>query len=96
MSKTNFADEADKLLNGTASKTTKKKKTNKSKAIKTFLINEVWESRPIHWLAVALSYVAIAYTAYALAKFYVRIPEFVGIVAFAVTLVVGSRAFRRT
>jgi len=95
MSKTNFADEADKLLNGTASKTTKKKKTNKSKAIKTFLINEVWRSRPLNWLGVFLSYVALAYTSYEIAKYYIAIPEFNGIVAFAVTLAVGSRAFKK-
>jgi len=73
----------------------KKKQVSKKTQVATWFKTQVWDSRPINWLAIGLSYVAIAYTAYALAKFYVRIPEFVGIVAFAVTLVVGSRAFKR-
>lgn len=93
MTKNNFADEAEQRLNGTASKT-KKKKSNKTGAIKKFLVNEVWESRPINWLGVGLAYGAIAYTSYMLATYFVRVPEFVGIVAFAGTLIVGSRAFK--
>lgn len=79
-----------------AKKLAQKKREARKKAIKSFFLEQVWNGRPIHWLAVGLSYVAIAYTAYVLATYFVRVPEFVGIVAFAGTLIVGSRAFRRT
>jgi hypothetical protein len=76
-------------------KLAQKKKEARKKAVKSFFVEQVWNGRPINWLAIALSYGAIAYTAYVLATCFVRVPEFVGIVAFAGTLIVGSRAFKK-
>lgn len=86
-------DELVEQLNVTKPK--KKAKSNKTEVIKKWLLKEVWNGRPINWLAIGLSYGAIAYTSYMLATYFVRVPEFVGIVAFAVTLAVGSRAFKK-
>lgn len=83
----------DELVKAISSKKTKKQPKNQ--AIKAFAKRELWEGRPIHWLAIGLSYVAIAYTAYSAAKYYIGIPEFNGIVAFVATLVIGSRAFKK-
>lgn len=85
----------DELVELAVSKPKQTKKTNKTEAIKKWLLKEVWNGRPINWLAIGLSYGAIAYTAYVLATYFVRVPEFVGIVAFAGTLAVGSRAFKK-
>lgn len=73
----------------------KKAKSNKTEAIKKWLLKEIWNGRPINWLAISLSYGSIAYTSYMLATYFVRVPELVGITAFILTLVVGSRAFRK-
>lgn len=83
--------EGNKKL-GIKAKTTK---SNKTEAIKKWLLKEVWNGRPVHWLAIGLAYVAVAYTAYSAAKYYIGIPEFNGIVAFVATLVIGSRAFKK-
>lgn len=84
----------DELVQLAVSKPKKKVKSNKTEVIKKWLLKEVWNGRPINWLAIGLSYGAIAYTSYMLATYFVRVPEFVGIVAFAGTLIVGSRAFK--
>lgn len=73
----------------------KKKQQPKNQAIKQFLIREVWESRPFTWTGILLSYLALAYTSYAIAKYYINVPELNGIVAFVSTLVIGSRAFKK-
>ena len=88
-----MAKSTDELVKAISSKKTKKQQP-KSKAIKAFLIREVWESRPFTWTGIFLSYVALAYTSYEIAKYFVGIPEFNGILAFVATLVVGSRAFK--
>lgn len=93
MSNRTTTDELVEKLN--VAKPKKKVKKNRSESVKKWLLKEVWNGRPIHWLAIILSYGAIAYTSYVLATHYVKIPEFVGIVAFAVTLAVGSRAFKK-
>lgn len=85
----------DELVELAVSKPKQTKKINRTEVIKKWFLKEVWNGRPIHWLAIGLSYVAIAYTAYVLSQYYVRIPEFVGIVTFAITLAVGSRAFKK-
>lgn len=85
----------DELVELAVSKPKQTKKINRTEVIKKWLLKEVWDSRPIHWLAIGLSYGAIAYTAYVLSQYYVRIPEFVGILAFALTLAVGNRAFKK-
>jgi uncharacterized membrane protein len=73
----------------------KKKQQPKNQAVKQFLIREVWESRPFTWTGILLSYLALAFTSYELAKYYVAIPEFNGIIAFVSTFVIGSRAFKK-
>lgn len=73
----------------------KVKKQPKSEIVKAFMLREVWNGRPIHWLAIVLSYTAIAYASYELAKYFIGIPEFNGICAFVITLVVGSRTFKK-
>lgn len=73
----------------------KKKQQPKNQAIKAWINRELWNGRPIHWLAIGLSYCAIAFASYELAKYYVAIPEFNGIIAFVSTFVIGSRAFKK-
>lgn len=75
-------------------KKTSKKPRNKTAWYKT-AAQTVWESRPINWLAIGMVYVAVAFTAYEVAKYYIGIPEINGVVAFVATLAVGSRAFRK-
>lgn len=83
----------DELVKAISSKKTKKQPKNQ--AIKAFAKRELWEGRPVHWLAIGLAYVAIAFASYELAKYYVAIPEFNGIIAFVSTFVIGSRAFKK-
>ena len=73
----------------------KKKQVSKKEVIKAWLLREIWNGRPIHWTAVGLAYVAVAFASYELAKYYVAIPEFNGIIAFVSTFVIGSRAFKK-
>lgn len=83
---------SDKVLE--VLKTKSKKKTNKSETIKKWLNREIWNGRPIKWLAIGLSYCAIAYATYSFSVYYINIPELNGIAAFIATFVIGSRAFR--
>lgn len=74
---------------------TEKKQQPISVKIKNWVIKEVWDGRPINWLAIGLCYASVAYTAYELAKYYVNIPEFNGIIAFVSVFVIGSRVFKK-
>jgi hypothetical protein len=95
MTKTNFADEADKLLNGTASKTTKKKsKNNRLESVTKWLKSEVYDSRPIKWLAIGVTGLCVIYTTYRFTTYWVDLKELFGIVTFAVSYVILTRAFR--
>ncbi len=89
MGKKSTTDELVKAISS------KKKSQPKKEVVKAFFIDEVWNSRPLNWLGVFLSYLALAYAGYEIAKYYIGIPEFNGIIAFVLTLAVGSRAFRR-
>lgn len=55
----------------------------------------VWESRPIHWLAIGLVYASVAYFTYKFATYYIVVPQFTGIVTFVATWAIGSRTFKK-
>lgn len=55
----------------------------------------VWESRPIHWLAIGLVYTSVAYFTYKFATYYIVVPQFTGIVTFVATWAIGSRTFKK-
>lgn len=73
----------------------KKKQVSKKTQVATWLKTQVWDSRPINWLAVLLACVSVSYVAYELAKYYIAIPEFNGIATFIVSIAVISRAFKK-
>lgn len=73
----------------------KKKQQPKNQAIKAWINRELWNGRPIHWLAIGISYVAIAFASYELAKYYIGVPEINGVAAFVSTIAIGSRAFKK-
>ena len=68
----------------------KKKQVSKKTQVATWLKTQVWDSRPINWLAVLLACVSVSYVAY-----YIAIPEFNGIATFIVSIAVISRAFKK-
>jgi len=73
----------------------KKKQVSKKTQVATWFKTQVWDSRPINWLAIGISYVAIAFASYELAKYYIGVPEINGVAAFVSTIAIGSRAFRK-
>lgn len=85
-------DELTKLLKKTEGKP---EQPTRTELVLSWIKVNVWDSRPIKWLAISLVYVSIAYAAHELAKYYIGIPEFNGIVAFVATFAIGSRAFRK-
>lgn len=85
----------DELVELAVSKPKQTKKTNKTEAIKKWLLKEVWNGRPINWLAICICYVCVAYTTYSLSLANVKVRELVGIIAFVSTLAICSRAFKK-
>ena len=73
----------------------KKKQVSKKTQASNWIKTQIWDSRPINWLAIGISYVAIAFASYELAKYYIGVPEINGVAAFVSTIAIGSRAFKK-
>ena len=87
----NFADEANDRLNGKASKKTK----SKNKPLSKWMLDNVWDSRPIRWLAQALVIVCVAYTALDQLTNLTGLQQLQGAVALIGTALVINRAFKK-
>lgn len=71
-----------------------KKSNNFIKSVKAWIMKEIWNGRPVHWLAIFLAYLAMSYTSYQIAVYYINIPELNGIIAFIATITIGSRLIK--